>query len=52
MKQNKKLEEANKKFKDLIKKSKNKGLIKSHIDAFTDTPVRKEKHQGNQNYFN
>lgn len=51
MKDNKKLEQLNSKFKELIKKSKEKKLIKSHVVAFQEVPVKEEKHQGNPKYF-
>ena len=50
-KKKKKLEQLNSKFKELIKKSKEKKLIKSHVVAFQEVPVKEEKHQGNPKYF-
>ena len=35
------------KVKDLIKKSKDNNLIKSHVFAYKDTPVKSENHRGN-----
>ena len=35
------------KMKDLIKKSKQNDLIKSHVFAYKDTPVKEENHRGN-----
>lgn len=38
--------------KNLIKKAKDNGLVKSHTEAFKNNPVKLEKHQGKTNYFN
>lgn len=51
MKNNEKLIKSNAKFKELIKIAKDKKLIKSHVAAFQETPVKEEKHQGNPKYF-
>lgn len=39
------------KFKELIKKSKEKGLIKPHTEAYKDFPVENEEHKGNKTSF-
>lgn len=35
------------KVKDLIKRSEQNNLIKPHVFAYKDTPVKKEDHRGN-----
>lgn len=37
--------------KEIIKNAKAKGIIKPLTDAFEKTPVEKEAHKGNANYF-
>lgn len=39
------------KVKDMIKSAKAKGLIRPLTEAFEKTPVEKEAHKGNPNYF-
>lgn len=51
MKEKKISMQAQKKFKSLIKVAKKQGLIKSHVQAFQDVPVKEEKHKGNPKYF-
>ena len=51
MKEKKVSVKAQEKFKELIKKAKKQGLVKSHVDAFQDVPVKNEKHKGNSKYF-
>lgn len=35
-----------KKVKEMLAKAKEKDLIKSHVLAFNDTPVKQEEHNG------
>lgn len=39
-------ETINPKVKKLVSKSKKNNIIKSHIQAFEDTPVKYEEHKG------
>lgn len=39
------------KVKKLIKKSKEKKLIKPHTEAFKELPVKKEEHSGKKTSF-
>lgn len=39
------------KVKELIKKSKEKKLIKPHTEAFKEFPVESEEHRGNKTSF-
>ncbi len=39
------------KIKKLIKESKDKKLIKPHIEAFNDFPVSEEEHKGKKRYY-
>lgn len=42
---------AQEKFKNIIKIAKSKGLVKSHIQAFQEVPLKDEKHKGEPKYF-
>lgn len=39
-------ETINSKVKKLVSKSKKNNIIKSHVQAFEDTPVKYEEHKG------
>lgn len=39
-------ETINLKVKKLVSKSKKNNIIKSHVQAFEDTPVKYEEHKG------
>lgn len=51
MKEKKISVQAQEKFKSLLAAAKKQGLIKSHVQAFQEVPVNKEKHKGNPKYF-
>lgn len=51
MKKEKVSVEAKERFKELIKKAQNQGLVKSHVEAFQKVPVNNEKHKGKINYY-
>ena len=36
----------------LVKVAKEKGIVKSHIEAFKEFPVEEENHKGNKDYYN
>lgn len=51
MKETKTIVATKEKFKKLIKSAQKKGLVKSHVEAFKEIPVKEEKHQGKNKYF-
>lgn len=51
MKEKKNFTTENKKIKKIIKLAKEKKLIKSHVEAFEETSVKEEKHNGKIDYF-